>query len=205
MSAILGILFLAVVVPYLASRVAQARNAPWTGPRTPAMRGRAMRAPAPARGTTRRAAKSAGAVIAHPGNRQIRAQAKADAFTAWQQAFATDYLERQRHARANGAAPATGGTATATRPTIRQRLRLVPLVTQPASPASGGPAGNGAQARSPRPRCGACGHPLDPSGRCPMCKPDTSWGGLKHKRDAGNCVSCGDPVGRHDAWCDSCN
>lgn len=143
MSAVLGILFLAFVVPYLVSSVARARNASWAGPQTPAMRARAGRGTAhrsPGKSAAR-AARSAGLAVAHPGNRQIRAQARADAFTAWQQAFATDYLEQQRHHRANGKAPATAAAG--------------PYSPQPASPASadgGGPAP--AQPPSPRPATG---------------------------------------------------
>ncbi len=106
MGTVLGIVVLLVVLPYLAGRVSQARNAAWTGPRTPGMRQRAggttLRSPGRA---AAKAARSAGSVVAHPGSGQIRAQARADVHRAWQQAFATDYLERQRHERANGTTP----------------------------------------------------------------------------------------------------
>jgi hypothetical protein len=165
MSAVLGILFLIVVVPYLASRVSQARNAAWTGPRTPGMRGRAVRAPGARPGTVRKAARSAGSAVAHPGSRHIRAQARAAAFTAWQQAFATDHLEQQRHARANGTAPAT---ATIRPPSLWRRQPPAP------PPASGGSASGNGNGRTPaaplRPRPAAWDPAAGNNGRpCPQC------------------------------------
>lgn len=144
------VLFL--VCAWLAYRaIREARAGSWAGPRTPAMRGRAS-APRPAvkgRGkavlrTAGTAAGSAGSAVMHPSNRGIRAQAKADAHRLWTEALAANWIEEQRHARANGTAP--GGTATATRPTIRQRLRLAPYTPPPPSPACGGSNGNGRQA-----------------------------------------------------------
>ena len=155
MSAIIGILFLVFVVPYLASRVAQARNAPWAGPRTPAMRGRAAaRPPAQRRGPGTAAGRSAASAVRHPSNRAIRAQAATDANRLWQESLVARLFEERR--RAGGTAPAAGvaagGAATGTRPTIRQRMRLVPVVvTQPAT-SDGTPAnGNGGHPGRPVP------------------------------------------------------
>jgi hypothetical protein len=155
MGTLLGIIVLVVVLPYLASRISQARNAAWTGPQTPAMRQRAAggKVPRSPGKAAAKAARSAGHVVAHPSNGAIRAQAKADAYAAWQQAFATDYLEQQRHARANGT-PAPAVLAAAARPSLRQRLRLAPpaagqqngTAASPAAPPRAAPApasGNG--------------------------------------------------------------
>lgn len=144
MSTVLGILFLIVVVPYLASRVGHARAAAWAGPRTPGMRGRASSSAGRPRaaGTGRAAFRSAGAAVLHPGTRHIRAQAKADVRRAWQETFAADWLEQRRHEREHEM-PAAGGTATAAppKPTVAQRLRLKPFT--PPGPASAGGNGNG--------------------------------------------------------------
>jgi hypothetical protein len=141
---LLGIIILIACVYFARKAIQDARSRAWTGPRTPAMRSRAAapRARTPARGKT--AMRSAGAVVLHPSNGAIRAQAKADAHRAWQEVFATDWIEQQRHARANGTAPA-GGTATATaaKPTIRQRLRLAPFTPATANGNGQANSGNG--------------------------------------------------------------
>ena len=145
---LLGIVILIVCV-YLAGRAIQdARSRAWTGPRTPAMRHRSAKGK-PARSPGRaaaKAAKSAGYVVAHPGSGQIRAQAKADVHRAWQETFATDWLEERRHARQNGTAAA--GTATAAPPKriLRQRLKLAPFATSRPGRANGnGQPANGTQ------------------------------------------------------------
>lgn len=152
MSAVLGIILIIVVGPYLVSRIAHARNASWAGPQTTGMRGRAVKAPAPKPGSARKAARSAGSAILHPANGQIRAQAKADAFTAWQQAGATDWLEQRRHERANGTPPPpTGGrTATGASPTLRGRV-LGPFARTPASKPGGGGESTGGTPAVPQP------------------------------------------------------
>ncbi len=133
MGALLGILVVVACAYYLNRSIRDARSRSWAGPRTPAMR---TRAAAPrTRGRAGTAVRSAGAAVMHPSNSAIRAQARADAHRAWQETFATDYLERQRHNRANGA-PAP---AAAARPSLRQRLRLAPPAAgQPEAPANAG-------------------------------------------------------------------
>ena len=95
--------------------------------------GRAMRSPAPR--AVRTAGRSAIAAAVHPTNSQIRTQARADAKRAWTEVKATDWIEQRRHDREHG-------TATATRPTIRQRLRLAPFAP-PAQASAGGNGQNG--------------------------------------------------------------
>jgi len=147
---LLGIIIV-VACAYLAGKAIQdARSKAWTGPRTPAMRSRSA-VPKPASGAGRKAARSLGAVAVHPTNRAIRAQAKADVHRVWQETAATDWLEQQRHARQNG----TGGTVTATaappktKPTLKQRLRLVPFTATVPNPGNGGSNGQSANGATP--------------------------------------------------------
>jgi len=130
--------------------VQDARTRAWAGPKTPAMRSRAAAPRTSGRGksvlrSAGSAAGSAGSAVLHPSNAAIRAQAKADAQRVWTEATATDWLEQQRHARANGTATATTAPP---RPTLKQRLRLVPYTPPPPDPATGGgnaqPANGGA-------------------------------------------------------------
>ena len=96
---------------------------------------KALRSPAP--GAVRAAGRSAAAAAAHPTNSQVRTQARADARRAWTEVKALDWLEGQRHGRANG------GTVTySTRPTVAQRLRLRPFTPAPASASGNGQNGN---------------------------------------------------------------
>src|SRR5580704_10946908 len=94
----------------------------------------------PASRAVRTAGRSAIAAAAHPSNSQIRTQSRADTRRAWTEAKAANWLEEMRHGRANG-------TATATAPTLLQRLRLKPFTPHAAAGASGngsasGPDGN---------------------------------------------------------------
>ena len=183
---LLGIVILIVCV-YLAGRAIQdARSRAWTGPRTPAMRHRSAKGK-PARSPGRaaaKAAKSAGYVVAHPGSGQIRAQAKADVHRAWQETFATDWLEERRHARQNGTAAA--GTATAAPPkrTLRQRLKLAPFVTSRPGRANG--SGNGQPANGTQPAARGNGGP--PARAVP---PPPSQPARPASTNGGNPVSAG--------------
>ena len=144
MHVLLGIIVVAFCLYLLSRAIQNARNEPWAGPQSAGMRSRAS-VPRPARtGRGRTALRSAGvagrslgAVAVHPANRVIRAQAKADTHRAWQEAFATNWLEQQRHSRQNGGG-GTAATAAEAKPTLRQRLKLAPF-----TPAAQGPAGNG--------------------------------------------------------------
>lgn len=128
----------------------------------------------------RSAGRSAIAAAAHPGNRQIRAQARADVRRAWETARSTDWLEQRRHDRANG----TGGPATATAPprTLRQRL-LAPFTPQSPDPASGGSNGNGhangsGSTPAPQPAQGGTGgSPARPVPPPPVPAPPASTNG----------------------------
>jgi hypothetical protein len=136
MSAVLGVIVLAVCLYLLSRAIQNARNEPWAGPKSAGMRSRAAAPRAPrVKGQGSTALRSAGSAALHPGSREHRAAARADAHRMWHQAFSADWLEQQRHARQNGG---TTATATAAKPTLRQRLRLAP-----SGPVAPGPAGNG--------------------------------------------------------------
>jgi hypothetical protein len=92
------------------------------------------------------AGRSAAAAVRHPGNSQIRTQARADLRRAWGEAKATDWLEQRRHDRQNGTSttPDTSGTAAKTAEPMRKRLgRLVPFRPSPdgSDPGNGGSTG----------------------------------------------------------------
>ena len=137
-------------------------------------RGKSTALRSPASRSVRAAGRSTAAAVAHPTNRQIRAQAKADTRRAWTEVKATDWLEQQRHDRANGGST-DGGTATATRPTISQRLRLRPFTPADAAGANGNSTNGGPAAtasptartaltasRAPHPRRRRRHHPQHP-------------------------------------------
>ena len=140
-SAILAVVLLAGCA-FLLTRAVHGARGSSAGPRGMRSRSASPRSAASGRGRTAlrsagTAGRSLGSVAVHPANRAIRAQAKADTHRAWQEAFATDWLEQQRHERQNGHG-GDGGTTTTARPTLRQRLRLAPF-----DPAAPGPPGNG--------------------------------------------------------------
>lgn len=146
MHVLLAIIVLAVCL-WLASRaIRDSRGGAWAGPRTPSVRSRgALRSQGVPKAARSGAGRSVLAALANPGSSATRAKARADIATTWHKAMAANWLEMQRYQRKNGTAsgpPAVtkGGTATATaaRPTIRQRLRLAPF-----TPAAQEPAGNG--------------------------------------------------------------
>lgn len=105
----------------------------------------AMRQPGVPRAARGGTGRSVIAAVTHPGNGQIRAKAKADVQTTWHKAMAADWLKQRDHERKNGTAVSgilsTPGTVAATKPTIRQRLRLAPY-----DPPAQGPGGNGTAA-----------------------------------------------------------
>lgn len=189
MSTLATIVFAVACLWLLGRVIGSARGNSWAGPRTPAMRTRAAAPRAKGPGIERRAlraagasGKSLGAVALHPGNRAVRTQARADAWREWQGVFATDWLEQQRHDREHGTTVpgevVGGGTATATRPTMAQRLRLKPSTPPPASPASGGSAnGNGQQPPVPPPANGSGGPPARPVPPPAPTQPVSSNGG----------------------------
>jgi hypothetical protein len=159
MGTLLGILVLVVCAYYLNRSIRDARNGSWAGPRTPAMRSRAAAPRARTQGRGKTALRSAGSAVMHPSNSAIRAQARADAHRAWQDVLSTDWLEQQRHHRANGTAPAVPA-----RQPLAHRLRLKPRTastgtqaggTQPpanqATPAAGGNGGPPARPVPPPP------------------------------------------------------
>lgn len=96
---LLGFILVAVTLWGLSKVIRNARTGATAGPRTPAMRSRAARPRPPSARHGRTAMRAAGALAIHPASRTLRAQAKADAYTAWQGVYSTDWLERQRHAR----------------------------------------------------------------------------------------------------------
>lgn len=187
MHVLLGILVVAACLYLLSRAIRNARGSAWAGPRTPAMRSRAAAPRSAGSGRGRTALRSAGsagrslgAVALHPGSREHRAAAKADAHRMWQEAFATDWLEQQRHQRANGTPAAAGGAATATAapPTIRQRLRLAPPAQGPDGNAGTGSGTNGTDSTG--------GNPVayDPDKR----RTENGWWGLAYQGplDRGN-------------------
>jgi hypothetical protein len=105
-----------------------------------AAKGRSTRTALSAPGTrgavVRGAGRSAIAAAAHPSNSQVRTQARADIRKMREEFRLKDLFAQREHERANGTAGSTA-TATAAKPTIRQRLRLAPY-----DPAAQGPAGN---------------------------------------------------------------
>ena len=143
----LGQVFLAVVLiavfGAILARVASAAFQPASRrPARGAGGGTALRAP-PAPRAVRGVGRAVGSAIAHPGNRQIRAQARADVKRLWEGVRSANWLEEQRHRREHGPAiEPGGGTTTTVKPPLRQRLRLRPFAPQPAPPENGG--GNGA-------------------------------------------------------------
>jgi len=136
-------LFCVLVIACLAvlRRIAMAAFGPGANGRTPVRRGKAaasLRSPAAA--TRRRAGRSTVAAITHPGNSQIRTQARADVRRAWETVRATDWIEQRRHDRANGTAAAPGTTAIADKAPPRRRFR--PWTQADAGAATGGPPAN---------------------------------------------------------------
>ena len=102
MGTVLGIIILIIVLPYFASRISQARNSAWSGPRTTAMRTRAA-APSASRGAlgpaSRKAARSTGTAVIHPRSGHIRAQARADLEHMAAEAGLANWLEERREER----------------------------------------------------------------------------------------------------------
>jgi hypothetical protein len=126
MGAILGLIVLIVCFELLGRAIANSRDRAWAGPRSGRMRSRAA-APRPPRG-----------------------QVRADVRRMWEQARSTNWLEAQRHARANG-----GGTVTAAPPKqpLTTRLRLKPqTVTTTTAAAGNGKNGPPARPSQPPPR-----------------------------------------------------
>jgi hypothetical protein len=112
---IVGLIILGACAYYANRAIQDARSRSWAGPRTQGMRTRAKTPRVPSGGGIR------------PVRHEIR--------LARAQAAITDWLEQQRHHRANGTAPA----ATARRPALVRRLRpqaasSPPPPAQPAPP-----------------------------------------------------------------------
>ena len=139
---------------------------------------KALRSPAPRAiaAAGGKAGRSAAAVIAHPRNSTIRTQARADIRKMREEARLTNWIAGQEHARANGT---TGtATATATRPTLAQRLRLVPFVAQPQDPGNGGSANGGQPANGTGTQPPAQGNGGPPARQSPPPQaPPTTNGG----------------------------
>ena len=117
----------------------------------------ALRSPAPR--AVGKAGRSTVAAVTHPGNRQIRAQARADGRLLWEGVKSTDWLERQRHQRG---LDSTGGGTQAGGTTSGQPQRTILRPFAPATPngtvtTGGGPAGVGGAPVPPPPSANGTG------------------------------------------------
>jgi hypothetical protein len=121
----------------------------------------ALRSPGPRAAV--KAGRSTVAAVAHPGNRQIRVQARADRRLLWEGVKSTDWLERQRHQRG---LESTGGTTTATDPAHSRRSILRPFAPGTTESTGGGTnganGGNGSAPVPPPPSANGTGTPARP-------------------------------------------
>lgn len=120
----------------------------------------ALRSPGVPRAARGGAGRSVLAAVTHPGSSAVRAKARAGIATTWRKAAAANWLEQQRAGRKNGTAngqphapSGAAGTATATKPALRQRLKLGLFTPAQPSPAGGG-SSNGQLPPDVCPQCG---------------------------------------------------